>query len=70
MTQQDLEGIREFVVPRLDEVATCHPSTMAWDRFAFLQTNQKTGERKYYLITPERSSMSVSHARVPADVTE
>ena len=39
--QQDLHGIREVIVWRLDEVVTHHPSTMAWDRFAFPQTEEK-----------------------------
>ena len=41
MFEQDLEGIREDIVCRLDEVAMQCLSTMAWDRFAFLQTDQK-----------------------------
>ena len=41
ISEQDLEGIMEVIVCRLDEVAMHHPSTTAWDRFAFPQTNQK-----------------------------
>ena len=39
--QQDLHGIREVIVHRLDEVATCRLSTMVWDRFTFPQTEEK-----------------------------
>ena len=39
--QQDLHGIQEVTIHRLDEVATHHLSTMAWDRFAFPQTEER-----------------------------
>ena len=39
--QQDLGGIHEVVVHKLDEVATRHPSAMAWDRFAFPPEEEK-----------------------------
>ena len=38
---QSLEGKRESIVHRLDEVAMQCPSTIAWDKFAFPQTDQE-----------------------------
>ena len=39
--QQDLGGICEVVIHKLDEVATRCPSTTAWDRFTFLPEEEK-----------------------------
>ena len=50
--QQDLHGIQEVIVQRLDEVVTCHPSTMAWDRFAFPQTKEKHWKEEVLLHYP------------------
>ena len=41
MPIQNLEGIRQSIVCRLDEVATRCPSNIAWDKFAFPQTDQE-----------------------------
>ena len=41
MPVQNLEGIRSSIVRRLDEVAMQCPSTIAWDKFAFPQTDQE-----------------------------
>ena len=38
---QDLKGIKEDIVHRLDKVAMQSPSTIAWDRFAFPKMDQK-----------------------------
>ena len=41
MPVQNLEGIRQNIVRRLDEAAMRCPSNIVWDRFAFLQTDQE-----------------------------
>ena len=38
---QNLEGIRQNIVRRLDEAAMRCPSSIAWDRFAFPQIDQE-----------------------------
>ena len=38
---QDLEGIKEDIVDRLDEVVTRSPSTTVWDRFTSPQMDEK-----------------------------
>ena len=38
---QNLEGIRQNIVCRLDEAAMRCPSNIAWDKFAFPQTDQE-----------------------------
>ena len=50
--QQDLHGIQEVIVCRFDEVVTRHPSTMAWDRFTFLQTKEKHRKKEVLLHYP------------------
>ena len=39
--QQDLGGVQETIVRRLDEVATHCPSITTWDGFAFPQNEEK-----------------------------
>ena len=39
--QQDLWGVCQTIVKRLDEVVTCHPSITVWNHFAFPQTEEK-----------------------------
>ena len=41
MPVQNVRGIKEDIVCRLDEVVRRHPSTTVWDRFVFPQTDQK-----------------------------
>ena len=41
MPAQNLDGIRQSIVHRLDEVAMQCPSSIAWDKFAFPQTDQE-----------------------------
>ena len=51
-SQQDLHGIWEVIVQRLDEVATHHPSTTVWDRFTFPQTEEKHWKEEVLLHYP------------------
>ena len=38
---QNLEGMRQSIISKLDETATRVTSTMTWDKFAFPQTDQE-----------------------------
>ena len=41
MPVQNLEGIRQSIVHRLEEVAMRRPSNIVWDKFTFPLTDQK-----------------------------
>ena len=51
---QRLEGIRQDIVCKLNEVATRCPSPIAWDPFAFPLLLIRAGEKKLYVSGPER----------------
>lgn len=50
--QQDLEGVCKVIVHRLNEVATHHPLTTAWDRFTFPPTEEKYWKEEVLLHYP------------------
>ena len=52
--QQDLNGIREVIVHRLDKVATHCWYTMAWDRFTYPQTKEKHWKEEVLLHYPRK----------------
>ena len=46
MPLQNLDGIRQDIIYKLDEVAMRYTSIIAWDPFAFPQMDQNIGEKK------------------------
>ena len=53
--QQNLDGIWEVIVNKVDEVVTRNPSSMAWDRFAFLPTKEKHWQEEVQLHYPGKT---------------
>ena len=51
---QNLEGIRQGIVRKSDEVATRCMSSIAWDKFAFLQTDQEFWKEEALCYHPRK----------------
>ena len=51
---QNLEGIRQSIVCRLDEAAMRCPSNIAWDKFTFPQTDQEFWQEEALCYRPRK----------------
>ena len=52
---QNLEGVRQSIISKLDETAMCVTSTIMWDQFAFPQMDQKYGREEALCYHPGKT---------------